>query len=41
LGCKLPHPIVTLAFLALTVIPSLKITGQGLFDVEAFTLLEV
>jgi adenine deaminase len=41
LGCTLPHPIVTLAFLALTVIPSLKITGQGLFDVEAFTLLEV
>jgi adenine deaminase len=39
LGCTLPHPIVTLAFLALTVIPSLKITERGLFDVEAFRLL--
>lgn len=41
LGCTLPHPIVTLAFLALTVIPSLKITERGLFDVEAFKLLEL
>ncbi len=40
LGCTLPHPIITLAFLALTVIPSLKITEQGLFDVEQFRLLE-
>ncbi len=40
LGCTLPHPIVTLGFLALTVIPSLKITDQGLFDVNTFTLLE-
>ena len=40
LGCTLPHPIVTLAFLALTVIPSLKITEQGLFDVTKFALLE-
>ncbi|MFN3265333.1 MAG: adenine deaminase [Deinococcales bacterium] len=41
LGCTLPHPIVTLAFLALTVIPSLKITERGLFDVGAFALLEL
>jgi adenine deaminase len=41
LGCTLPHPIVTLAFLALTVIPSLKITDQGLFDVTQFSLLEL
>jgi adenine deaminase len=40
LGCSLPHPIVTLAFLALTVIPSLKLTDQGLFDVTQFALLE-
>ncbi|MEY4531339.1 MAG: hypothetical protein RLZZ156_2060 [Deinococcota bacterium] len=40
LGCTLPHPIVTLAFLALTVIPSLKITEQGLFNVTQFALLE-
>ncbi len=41
LGCTLPHPIITLAFLGLTVIPSLKLTDQGLFDVEKFSLLEV
>jgi adenine deaminase len=39
LGCTLPHPIITLAFLALTVIPSLKITERGLFDVDEFKLL--
>jgi adenine deaminase len=41
MGCTLPHPIVTLAFLGLTVIPSLKITDQGLFDVTQFSLLEM
>jgi adenine deaminase len=40
LGCTLPHPIMTLAFLGLTVIPSLKLTDRGLFDVESFTLVE-
>ena len=30
-------PIIHLSFLALTVIPSLKITERGLFDVEAFS----
>ena len=40
LGCTLPHPIMTLSFLALSVIPSLKITDRGLFDVRAFQLVE-
>jgi adenine deaminase len=40
LGCILPHPIMTLSFMALTVIPSLKITDRGLFDVATFRLLE-
>jgi adenine deaminase len=40
LGCTLPHPIMTLAFLGLTVIPSLKLTDRGLFDVESFKLVE-
>jgi adenine deaminase len=40
LGCTLPHPIITLAFLGLTVIPSLKLTDRGLFDVNAFKLVE-
>jgi adenine deaminase len=30
------HPFMYLSFLALTVIPRLRITDRGLFDVEAF-----
>ncbi len=39
LGCVLDHPFMTLSFLSLSVIPSLKLTDQGLVDVETFTLL--
>lgn len=39
LGCKLEHPCMTLSFLSLSVIPSLKLTDQGLIDVEAFKLV--
>ena len=39
LGCTLHSPFGTLSFLALTVIPSLKITDRGLFDVETFSLV--
>jgi adenine deaminase len=39
LGCKLDHPCMTLSFLSLSVIPALKLTDQGLIDVETFTLL--
>src|SRR5579875_52581 len=39
LGCGLEHPGMTLSFLSLSVIPSLKLTDQGLVDVETFTLL--
>jgi adenine deaminase len=39
LGCSLEHPCMTLSFLSLSVIPSLKLTDQGLVDVETFTLL--
>jgi adenine deaminase len=38
-GCTLEHPCMTLSFLSLSVIPSLKLTDQGLVDVETFTLL--
>jgi len=38
-GCTLEHPCMTLSFLSLSVIPSLKLTDQGLIDVETFTLL--
>ena len=33
LGCRLPSPFITLSFLALSVIPEIRITDQGLFDV--------
>jgi len=36
LGGKLPDPLMTMSFLALAVIPELKITDQGLVDVGAF-----
>ncbi len=39
LGCTLEHPCMTLSFLSLSVIPSLKLTDRGLIDVETFTLL--
>jgi adenine deaminase len=39
LGCPLPSPFQTLAFLALSVIPQLKITDRGLVDVDAFRLV--
>ncbi len=39
LGCTLDSPFQHLAFLALSVIPSLKLTDQGLVDVNAFELV--
>ncbi len=39
LGCRLQHPCMTLSFLSLSVIPSLKLTDQGLIDVETFKLV--
>jgi len=36
LGCPLPDPFMTLSFLALPVIPDLKITDLGLVDVNRF-----
>jgi adenine deaminase len=39
MGCRLPEPFLLLAFLALPVIPHLKITDFGLVDVDRFVLL--
>ncbi len=39
LGCTLPSPFQTLAFLALSVIPKLKITDRGLVDVDRFEIV--
>jgi adenine deaminase len=37
LGCKLRAPFMTLSFMALLVIPSLKLSDKGLFDVNKFS----
>ncbi len=39
LGCELDAPFQHLAFLALSVIPSLKLTDRGLVDVDRFELV--
>ncbi len=39
LGCRGATPFLTMSFLALSVIPRLKITDQGLVDVDRFELV--
>ena len=41
LGCSYPSPFQTMAFLALSVIPKLKITDRGLVDVDRFELVSL
>lgn len=41
LGCGLRAPFMSLSFLALPVIPKLKMTDRGLFDVERFDFVAV
>ena len=41
LGCTLKAPFMTLSFLALLVIPQLKLSDLGLFDGQKFTFTEV
>jgi adenine deaminase len=41
IGCTLEAPFQHLSFLALSVIPSLKITDLGLVDVDRFELVEL
>ena len=38
MGCELRSPFMTLSFMALLVIPELKISDRGLFDVGRFQL---
>ncbi|WP_321499477.1 adenine deaminase [Breoghania sp.] len=40
IGCTLPEPFLQVAFLPLPVIPHLKITDYGMFDVNNFMLIE-
>jgi adenine deaminase len=39
LGCEVATPFLTLSFLALSVIPKLKITDHGLVDVDRFEIV--
>ncbi len=41
LGCALQAPFATLSFLALPVIPSLKLTDKGLVDVNQFKFVDL
>lgn len=41
LGCTIWRPFMVLSFLALSVIPALKLTDRGLVDVEAWELVPV
>jgi len=41
LGCILEDPFMTMSFLALPVIPKLKITDRGLVDVTKFALVDL
>jgi adenine deaminase len=41
LGCAVPAPFMAMSFLALPVIPHLKLTDLGLVDVDAFAFTDV
>ena len=41
LGCKLDAPFMTMAFMSLLVIPSLKISDMGLFDGDSFEFIDL
>ena len=40
-GCELDSPFMTMAFMSLIVVPSLKISDRGLFDVDAFKFVNL
>lgn len=40
MGCRLRSPIITLSFIALPVIPKLRLTDLGLVDVEKFKVVD-
>ena len=41
LGCQLVAPFMTLSFMALLVIPSIKLSDKGLFDGNRFELTDL
>lgn len=40
-GCTLSSPFMTLSFMALLVIPEIKLSDKGLFDVEKFKFIDL
>ena len=40
-GCKLKAPFMTMSFMALLVIPELKIGDKGLFDINSFDFVDI
>jgi adenine deaminase len=41
LGCTITEPFMALSFLALPVIPHLKLTDLGLIDVKRFSIVDL
>jgi adenine deaminase len=41
MGSRLRAPFMALSFMALLVIPSLKMSDQGLFDGESFKVVDL
>lgn len=41
LGCKLGSPFITMSFMALPVIPELKLTDKGLVDISKFDFVDL
>jgi len=41
MGCSLPDPFMAMSFIALPVIPELKITDKGIVDVNKFEIVEL
>ncbi len=41
LGCTVQDPLMALSFMALPVIPTLKLSDQGLIDVETFSFVDL
>lgn len=41
LGCSLESPFMTLSFMALLVIPELRLSDKGLFDVDKFSFVDL
>jgi adenine deaminase len=40
-GCRLKAPFMTLSFMALLVIPELKLSDRGLFNVQKFNFTDL